>query len=178
MPAYYTYLISSLPMLHLGIKAPFSFEKFINICEGLISDKDVEILKASPQVDKYAYSGIQAPTLKKWRKFDTALRNELVKIRSSRKRLDPARYSRGESGYTEPFISHSAMNAYRNPSILEAERALDQERWRQLDELSTGHYFDIDFLIIYGLKLLILEKWGMIRSADKSRILEDVLTKG
>jgi len=164
-------------MLHFGSKAPFSFEKFINICEGLISDKDIEILKASPQVDKYTDKVTQLPTLEKWRKFDTALRNELVKIRSSRKRIDPTKYLRGESGYTESFISHSAMNAYRNPSVLEAEKTLDQERWRQLDELSAGHYFDIDFLIIYGLKLLILEKWGIIRSADNSRALEDVLTK-
>ena len=44
-----------------------------------------------------------------------------------------------------------------------------------MDELATGHYFDLDFLISYALKLLILERWERINSADKPRLLEEVL---
>jgi hypothetical protein len=52
---------------------------------------------------------------------------------------------------------------------------LDEARWRMLEELCVGHYFDLDFLIIYALKLLILERWQRIRTADGGRLLEEVL---
>jgi hypothetical protein len=177
MARYYIYLISSLPMLHFGAKPPFSFERFLGICQGLISDEEIKALKDSVQVEGVTgYGGPGAATLRKWYTFDVALRNELAKIRASRKHLDPAKYLR-HYAYVEPDISHSALNVHRNPSILDAEKALDQERWHMLEELSYGHYFDMDYLFIYAQKLLILERWEAIRTADKSRLLEEVLVK-
>lgn len=162
-------------MLHFGARPPFSFEKFISMAGGLIPDDEMEILKSASIDGKYPRGAIQ-PTLKRWYDHDTGLRNELVRIRASRKRLDPSKYIR-EPGYTEPSIAHLAVTAYRNPSILEAERSLDQERWRALDEFSFGHYFDLDFLIIYALKLKLLLKWEGIQAADRSELIEEALRK-
>ncbi|MFH1641001.1 MAG: DUF2764 family protein, partial [Candidatus Omnitrophota bacterium] len=159
--------------LHFGLKAPVSFEKFMESCRELLSEGDNRILEACKKQSIFEIKPLH-PTLNKWRIFDTALRNELVKIRASRKKIDPSKYLR-QDGFTEPYVSHLALNAFRNPSIMESERALDLERWRFLDELTVGHYFDIDFLIIYALKLLILEKWDMIRSADRQQELEELL---
>lgn len=175
MSVYYIYLISSLPWLHFGAPPPFSFEKFLKLCEGLISKDDICLLRSIPHKDEYFYEREQ-PTLKKWHAFDTTLRNELVKIRATRRHLDPAKYLR-QDGYAEPYIAHVAMSAFRNLSILESEMILDRERWRMLDELSVGHYFDIDFLIAYAQKLLILERWERVRATDKSGVLEDILAK-
>ena len=172
MPAYYTYLISSLPMLFFGVKAPFSFEKFLEICQDKIPDEEINLLKISSRGSTYKD---EQPSLKKWYSFDTALRNELVKIRAQRKHIDPLKYIRGD-GYAELSIAHIAMNAYRNPSILEAEKMLDQAKWQMLDELAIGHYFDLDFLISYALKLLILERWERIRSSDKPQLVEGALS--
>ena len=122
----------------------------------------------------YPFAEVKLSTLHKWRIFDTALRNELVKIRAARLGRDQENYLRCD-GYTEPAISRIAMNAHRNPSILEAERMLDEERWHLLDELSLGHYFDLDLLVIYAIKLLILERWQRIRAADSAGEIEAVL---
>jgi len=160
MTAYYTYLISSLPMLHFGTKPPFPFDKFCQLCEGLIPDKNIDVLKKAS-----------------WLAFDRALRNELVKIRAAHKKLDPLKYLRyaRDNGDTDPSITHIALHAYRTPSILEAEKFLDQARWRSLDELAIGHYFDIDYLIVYANKLLILERWERINTLDRVKALEKVL---
>lgn len=171
MAGFYVYLISSLPMLHFGATPPFSFERFLEMCLDKISDEDIRLVALTK--DACLYAGNQ-PALKGWSAFDTALRNELVKIRASSKHLDPFQYIRGQD-YIEPYIAHIAMNARRSLSILEAERLLDQGRWHKLDELAVGHYFDLDFLIVYALKLLILERWGRISTADKSRLLNEVL---
>jgi hypothetical protein len=144
----------------------------MEICKDKIPETDIGCLKLVSEI--YTHEGPEV-ILKKWRVFDTALRNELVKIRASRKQVDPLKYIRGDE-YAGPYITHIAMNAYRNPAILEAEKTLDQERWRMLDELATGHYFDLDFLITYALKLLILERWERISRADKSKLLEEVLS--
>lgn len=189
-------------MLQFGMRPPFSFVRFLEICKDKISQEDIGLIKLTRE--GYLYAGIQ-PTLlspallkerlpvaqatlktrpsvplekqgliKRWCAFEIALRNELVKIRASRKHIDPLKYLRGDD-YIEPYITHIAMNAHRNPSLLEAERLLDQERWRALDELAVGHYFDLDVLIVYALKLLILERWGRINSADKTLLVNQTL---
>jgi hypothetical protein len=160
-------------MLHFGAKPPFSFEEFFKVCQGLIPDSDIELLKTVSITGEYLYETSQ-PTLKKWFIFDTALRNELVKIRAARKRIDPVKYLRRQE-YAEPMISRIAMNAQKNPSLPEAERMLDRERWQALDDLAAGHYFDIDFLIVYALKLMMLERWERVRTADKSRLLQEAI---
>ena len=149
-------------MLHFGMKSPFSYEKFLEIAAGLIPQRDMDILEKA--------------SLKKWQEFDTALKNELVKIRAARRHVDPVKYIRHD-GYADPSIAHIAMNAYRTKSIIDAEKMLDRERWNYLDELSAGHYFDIEILIIYAIKLLILERWDRIGRSDKKRLLEETLTK-
>ena len=160
-------------MLHFAVKPHISFQKFINACEGIIPEGDIAILKRISLMAESPHKEEQ-PTLKRWYQFETALRNELVKIRASRKHIEPGLFLRGD-GYSEPSIAHIAMNAYRNPSILGSEEMLDRKRWRVLDELSIGHYFDVDFLIIYALKLLILERWEKIRTVDKARTLQYLL---
>jgi len=143
-------------MLNFGMKPPFSFEQFLQICQRVIPESDIGILKQASIT------------------FDTVLRNELTKIRAARKRVDPLKYLRGDE-YADPSVTRIALNAYRNPSILEAERMLDQERWHVLEEGACGHYFDIDFLIVYAHKILILERWEKIHTADKTQRLEEVL---
>ena len=81
---------------------------------------------------------------------------------------------RGEP-HTEPSIAHIAVTAHRNPSIIESEETLDRERWNFLDGLAAGHYFDIDSLIVYANKLLILERWERINTADKAKAIEELL---
>lgn len=175
MPNFYPYLISSLPMLHFGMKPPFSSERFIEYCARLIPESHTTILKKASIRGEYLGQDAH-PTLKKWQDFDTLLRNELVKVRASYLHTDPNKYLR-QDRYAPTYITHIALNAHRLPSILDAEKALDEERWRFLDGLTFGHYFDLDFLLIYYLKLLILERWERLNSADKTKVLEEALAK-
>lgn len=172
MPNFYPYLISSLPFLHFGVRPPFSFEGFITYCQRFIPEEDIGHLKKVSITGEYATD--VHPTLKKWQDFDTALRNELVRIRASRKHIEPTKYLR-QDRFPDSTITHTAIGALRNPSILEAEKMLDGARWRALDEFCFSHYFDLDFLIIYCLRLLILERWERINTSEKAKILEEIL---
>jgi len=151
-------------MLQFGSKPPLSMERFFATSAELIPAEDLEMLKRSLQDEGDG----------RYHDFETALRNELVKIRAQRKHLDASRFLR-KDGYADLWISHIAASTYRNPSVIDRERMLDQERWRFLDELSLGHYFDIEALMIYARKLSILEKWERVRRADADKLLEDAI---
>ncbi len=165
MAAFYTYLISSLPMLAFGAKPGFSSERFLAMCRDLIPEKDWQVLDLCSR-ETLLEQNSQQPTLKQWLEFETGLRNELVKVRASRKKIEPAKYLRRD-GYSESSLYHIAMNSHRIPSLVDAEKFLDQQRWQKLEELSFGHYFDLGALIIYCLKLRILWRWENIARADK-----------
>ena len=173
MAQYYVYLISSLPALRFNAKPPFSFDRFIKMCEGLVPQDELSILR-NIRDEKHHAAVINQETFKKWAMFLITMKNGLVKVRASRKKLEPAKYLRPD-GYADQEMTHVVMSAYKNTSILEAERVLDEAKWHKLDELLTGHFFDLDFLITYALKLLILERWDRINSADKSKLFKEII---
>ena len=171
MTQFYAYFISSLPMLHFARRPPFSFERFLESAGTLIGDKDRVFLENLPaHVDECGPKAANS-TVKAWLDFDTALRNELARIRSHSKKIEAERFLRPDSGHAAD-IAFVAASAHRHPHILEAEGILDEARWAKLDELSFGHYFDLDALIIYAYKLKILERWEKINTADKERLMD------
>ncbi|MCU0651344.1 MAG: hypothetical protein MUC39_00120 [Candidatus Omnitrophica bacterium] len=175
MGSFYVYLISSLPVLHFGMKPPFSFERFLELCKEFVPEEDSQILKNLPAATDYDLIVSEYPLVKQWVAMDTALRNELVKIRSSRKHIDAAKYLRGD-GYLDAALAQAASAAQRSPSPLEAEKILDHERWRLLDELAVGNFFNLQQLITYAYKLKILAHWEKIQAADKNTLMENTLS--
>jgi hypothetical protein len=174
MADFYPYLIASLPMLHFGMKTPFSFERFLELCRPHIPKKDYLLLRSLPQPGQYFEQGKRHPVIQKWIEFDTGLRNELVRRRAQKKHIEPATYLRPDS-YSVSSVSTAVLAATIHTSVLDAEKTLDEMRWKALEDLATGHYLDLDFLITYSIKLLILQRWENIRSADGRILLEHVL---
>jgi hypothetical protein len=170
MPAYYTYLISSLPVLNFSAKLPFSLEIFFNKCKNLLPEEELEILRNTCGQAGQVLDPQGINSLEQWVNFEIALRNELVRVRATRKKIDPLKFLHLPDA-PQAQISHVALVAYRSTSILEAEKILDQSRWNFLEDLSLGHYFDFDYLLIYGLKLKILARWQDIQEADKEHLL-------
>jgi hypothetical protein len=173
MANFYPYLISSLPMLHFEEHLPFSFEKFLNKCQEFIPQEDLEILK-SLQIDDLSEQKIDI--IKKFSDFEILLRNELVRLRAVRKNIPLEKYLRTVGQFSDTTIHHLGLTAVRHHSAIEAEKILDQARWNFLDTLLFGHYFDLETLIVYGLKLLILERWDRINKIDKEMVLEKYIT--
>ncbi|MBU2265452.1 MAG: DUF2764 domain-containing protein, partial [Candidatus Omnitrophica bacterium] len=62
-----------------------------------------------------------------------------------------------------------------NSSPLEAERKLLLLRWNFIQEQESGHHFDLTWLILYFLKLQILERLFSF-DKDKGLVLFDQLS--
>jgi len=41
---------------------------------------------------------------------------------------------------------------------------IDQAKWQKLDALVQGHFFDFEFILVYGIKLKILERYQEVGS--------------
>lgn len=150
----YYYIIASLPMLHFGMKPPFSYPDFLSLWE----------------------PGSHSDLLKEWERFNKSLANELVRTRAVKRGKDPNKYLRDSDGL-DPFIAPLAHWATNQDSPMEAELYLDKIKWEKIEELKAGHYFDIEYLIAYGLQLQILERWDKINSGDGVEILERLAGK-
>lgn len=172
----YVYFISSLPVLFFGTKPQFTIDDFIKKLESYATPKDIDIVKNLPDVNDCNNKYSEIPIIQKWIFFETLLRNELVKIRAERKKIDPLKYLK-TGAYPDLNSAHIVIASYRNPHLLDGEKYFDQERFNYLGELSIGHYFDIEFLIIYAYKLKILNRWQKIQEADKLKLLEETIEK-
>lgn len=173
MKSYYYYLISSLPMLQFGMKSPIAYSDFLECCETQLTGHDMDIIKRA-LITPPETKEDKSPALREWKEFDTLLRNELTRSRAAKRAKDPLHYIRGEDTH-DPFIAQFSHWAIGQESLLEAELYLDRARWEKIDELSKGHYFDIDFLIAYSLKLQILERWNNINSGSPTQALQELL---
>lgn len=160
-------------MLQFGGKPPFSFERFIEMCRDHVPGEDLAQVKQCAD-DAFIQKAQSQPALAQWAVFETSLRNELVRIRAGRKKIDGSKYLRAE-GSGDVAMYHRAMASHRILSPVESEKFLDGERWLRLEELSLGHFFDCDALIVYALKLRILLRWDIIDRADKQEALERIL---
>jgi len=154
-------------MLHFGMKPPFSYLDFLDSCASELNQEDMDILREFDPCNVL---------LKEWENFNRSLRNELVRTRAAKKAKDPNKYLRGDNGI-DPFIAPLAHWAVNQDSPLEAELYLDRARWDKIEEIKTGHYFDIEYLVAYGLQLKILERWHNINSADGVKVLEGLTGK-
>lgn len=169
----YYYFIATLPMLEFGAKAAFSYEDFLARAKEQLSDFDMDIIKRA-KLGPFEDAKDSLAALREWKDFEITLRNELARHRAAKLTKDFSKFARGEH-YIEPFISGFAHWAVNQESPLEAELYLDRTRWDKLEDLARGHYFDIDYLIMYALKLQILKRWKTINSEGGMQILEDLI---
>ena len=172
--SFYYYAGAALPMLFFGESLPISREDFLGLCREQLSKKDFLQLQAAT-IDSYDTAQADCPVIRQWRKWEVSLRNELAKLRAQEKNKDP-----------EPYLIESAevlghfdlaTDAVSNTSTYEAETTLYEARWNYLEDLGTNRFFTLESLIIYYLKLQILEKLALFDREKGSENFEEIYRK-
>lgn len=133
----YYYLVSSLPYLFFDTESPVTTEDFISSCRNWLSRKDFSLLLHHKDT---------VPVLRKWKKFNNSMKEELSQIRSLKK-LHPE--EKIHSVFSEIFEGE-------NPLFI--EKRYERIRWDFLEGQEFYHTFDINWLLIYLFKLNILER--------------------
>ena len=155
----YYYTVASLPALLFHTQPALTTAQFLEICSISLKKVDLDLLRRLDlgQPQKAALKPGSGPVvLTRWQTWEINLRNALARLRA-----------KNRSFVAEPFLQQAAEDysavlaaqaAFEEPSPLRAEELLDQARWQFLEQQTGGHYFDLSSLIIYALKLQILER--------------------
>ncbi len=170
----YYYFIASLPRIEFDTsttlsvhsKLPLSLQDYLKDCKNLLASEDYELVERILTEDENQIQ-THEKTLQAWIDFNERLRNELTWFRAQRASVDPLLHARGEKS-KDPHILGIIQHISQEPNLLMAERFLDQIRWKFLEELTFGQYFNKELVIIYTLKLKILARYEEIYS-DKGR---------
>ena len=150
----YYFTVSSLPWLDFESEPPVSMDTFNDVCESTLREEDYSLVKKA-SLDDFDFETAN-PVLKRWTVFEQSLRNELAKLRGANLGIDAQKYVKQFiDNTTTPAI---AAGAFKQETPLKTELYLQKERWTFLDELEAGHFFDVENLIVYSLRLQILER--------------------
>ena len=161
MASKYYYLISSLPYLKIDNKLLITSDSFLGECSKWLALPDLALL-SKIDLNDFHPSQDDPPVLGAWKEFDLQLRTDLAVARGQK-----------QSAYNEkPPSSVSSILSQENPLLM--ERELLRIRWSLLDELESGNYFDLNVLILYYLKLQILERLATFDKEKGQKRLDEI----
>ena len=136
----YYYFVSQLPFLTFGQESYIDKEKFLDQAKKWLSDKDFLMISDLSLNDFYPGEG-DSKVLVKYKNFERALREEISWFRKNESRIE------------------TSFNLNLNQGTpLEIEKALLHLRWKFIESLEEGHFFDLEILILYFLKVQVLER--------------------
>ncbi len=161
MQSKYYYLISSLPLLQFAAKPEIEIKKFLSECEKWVGPLELWALRRA-SIDSSTIPCQRNQTLMRWREADSCLRDDLSKARE---------ITQNSQGEKLP-ASMASVFAQATPLLMEKEFA--RKQWIMLDELESGHYFDTDMLIVYFLKLQILERFAAFNKDEGMQVFKSV----
>jgi hypothetical protein len=129
-------------------------EDFLFLCQNTLGSGDWAVLKEA-RLHGPADIKTGNRTLDSWFAGERSMRAELAKLRAAKKGAETESYNR--YGAYSLGIIEAARRAFSEESPLDAEMIVLRALWAFLEELEAGHIFDADKLIVYYLKMQLIE---------------------
>ncbi len=159
----YIYFAAEMPTLKLGSEQFPSIEDFLEEAGKWMTPADYSLL-TDIVLDRYEAKkshGIYSGFLE----FEYILRQELSNYRRAAK-----------EGYEYKFI-HIPPQLVKDGTPLDVEIQLMQYRWNWLDDQEFGHYSDVDFFVLYYLKLQILYRIAVFKEEAGQEAFQALVTQ-
>lgn len=164
------YIVAQLPALVFDEEPPISIEELLGEAEKwmlkheyrALSRVDLETLAWTEEKN---HRLDRTTVMRRFRTFEQQLRSGLAEWR--KQRID------GEHTKLKGQIADFMTDG----DPLEIEKKLLTYRWQYLDELEKGHDFDLDFLILYFLRLQILKRLAGFHQEEGMKVFLSVLDK-
>ena len=157
----YYYLVASLPYLEFAKALPITRDEFLSQSSKWLSPSDFLML-SNIDIKDFKIRTDDPGILKEWKLFDLTLREELAEVRRVKK----------SSLHTK--IPDSVKDIFEEPNPLFMERQIQKDMWDFLDEKEFGYHFDINVLIVYHLKLQVLERMATFNKEKGEAIFSEL----
>ncbi len=145
MPNKYYYLVASLAYLEFEKAPPITKSEFLSECRKWLDAGNLKRL-AEVNINNIGINREDPAIIKEWKSFDLAFRKDLGEIREMRKKS------------LHETIPTRLMDVFEEPTPLLMERKLEKKKWDFIEEKEFGCHFDMNTLMLYFLKLQILER--------------------
>ena len=167
----YCYLVSSLPVLHLGEKPAMGVRAFCAASASHLSNDEYSTVEAV--LENREPPNRLASTY--WNS-EVQLRDAVVRTRAKKIGTDPAPFLQQHEGFSAT-IENQVIDACARPNPLEQELALDQARWALADEIALTEPFGFSGVLAFSIKVRIAERWAsMDETAGQKRVETLVLS--
>jgi len=158
----YYYLISQLPFLKFNEKTYLDSKIFLSQAAKWLNDKEISCLKKVNICD-FRVDKEEPLLIQEYKKFEQALRKDLVVFRRKK-----------EAGSKLKVLKTHTLEG--NP--FEIEKKLLRARWDYIEESEKSHFFDLEALILYFLKIQILEKLAIFNKEKGTRKFDSLCEVG
>jgi len=158
-------------MLRLGETPTVSSEAFLAACaDHLTADQLTCLTEVGLLPDGRPCCAVEAA----WQDWETYVRNHLAAGRAARWHRPPDA-SRHPEADAFPSVQRELDEALGAADPLAREKALDRCRWQRLGDLDVLHDFDFEALVLFRLRLLLVEKWAAWDAAAGAQELGTLL---
>ena len=149
--AKYYYLISSLPMLSMDTKPSISYQEFLSLCKEQLSSSDYnELTKAVFSSTEKAHH----PLMKRWERYI----DDVLSILKEERGRKLGWHQDVKSSVNNPALRERIHRACYSMNPLEGEKELLSIYFDFLNTSATSDPFDIEVLMVYALKIQIIER--------------------
>ena len=145
----YYYIVASLPYLTFSGSSETDIEGFLQFVRSMLSERDYAVLRAVRENAPAAHHFVTMAD-----GFEKELAAELARNRAAALGRDPNVYSHASA----QRVTEKARQLAGMDDPFEAEQGLLAFKWEFLEELESGHYFDLERLVVHLLKLVLLER--------------------
>ena len=76
-----------------------------------------------------------------------------------------------------PYVDQIFKIAESDLNLIEKEKALDKIKWTYLDDNTFFHYFTIEKILSYEIKLIMAERWLKLDAKTGEAFLEEIISE-
>lgn len=130
--------------------------------------------------------------VRKYAEFSLNIKNLITALNCRKYHLDIEKEVIGDSYFTNQLKSSRAkdfelsdhypyidkvLSLFEKGNIADREYSIDMLYWEFLDEMTEHKYFTFDNVIVFTLKLMILERWSKMTTEQGKKIFRELLER-
>lgn len=145
----YYYIVATLPFLDFDATQEVDVPGFMAFAVSMLPEKEAAVLLEAAAGADSSHSFVREAAA-----FEAEFVAELARNRAVKLGRDPGQFPEA----SRAWVSERARQLTGIEDPYEAEIGVMRLRWEFLEELESGHYFDLERLVVHLLKLQLLER--------------------
>lgn len=167
----YQYIITGLPVLVADFSAgQFSYSGLAESIKEQLSAKDRQTVRwlefgmDTSRLSGHFYRAAarhKSPFIRQYFAMDRKIRNAQAIYIAEKEGLDSHKYTIGETESSKEDYPE-LQQIFQNTDLFEREHLLDKFKWDRITEMTVFHYFDIEVILGFLAKGMIVERWSAL----------------